>query len=193
MTDIRRGHTPPANNDDERRTSPRKHDAYVDDDGFEEVAASTTVSAQGTSTAASVVVGDDAEAYEFVDSPTSRANSSAMGSSQAESPLEQPENEDTVDIEYDSPKEQPNIGRKRRPTTGNRVTASSSNTFIDMQSFDDAIQINRDVDPDTGTHGSVFIGGRAYDNSVMICGGSTPEEVLSQLRPRFQRRRRGEN
>ncbi|ODN92716.1 hypothetical protein L198_05510 [Cryptococcus wingfieldii CBS 7118] len=117
----------------------------------------------------------------------------ALTSSQPESHSEQPEMENTAEIEYDSPKEQPSIGRKRRPTRGNRTTASSHNTFIDMQSFDQATQINRDVNPNTGTHGSVFIGSRAYDNSLMISGGITPEELISLMSAHFQMRRRGEN
>ncbi|ODN78826.1 hypothetical protein L202_04372 [Cryptococcus amylolentus CBS 6039] len=188
MTDVPRGRIPPANND----TPPANNDERRTDDGFEEVAASPTVSAQGTSIAASIVVGDDAEAYEFVNSPTSHANSS-MGSFQPESHLEQPEEENTVEIEYDSPKEQPNIRRKRKPTSGNRIPDSFHNTFIDMQSFDQATQINRDVNPNTDTHRSVSIGSRAYDNSLMISGDTTQEDIITLMSVHFERLRRGEN
>ncbi|TYJ51122.1 hypothetical protein B9479_008323, partial [Cryptococcus floricola] len=151
---------PTAADNEERRGSSKKDHAHVDeDDGLEEEA----VSVQDISTAAPVVVGEVADGFEFVNAPAASLESdvdslesdvdSAAAVSQQESVSRESEGR--------SPREQPDGSR-------NRAATSSHNTFIDMQSFGQAVQINRDVNPDTNARGSTYIGSRAYGNSLMI-------------------------
>ncbi|TYJ51926.1 hypothetical protein B9479_007487, partial [Cryptococcus floricola] len=151
---------PTAADNEERRGSSGKYQAHVDeDDGLKEEA----VSVQGISTAASVVVGEDADGWGFIDVPAPPLESdvnSAAAVSQQESVSRESEGR--------SSREQPNGSRRMRARRENRAATSSRNTFIDMRSYDQAVQITSDVDPNTNAPGSIHIGSRAYDRSLMI-------------------------